>query len=104
MTRRSASSPRASPPTASSSPSSSPRRSTATGSSPASDASGPPRWPASSESPSSIRQADERDQLELALVENLQRADLNAMEAARAYRQLRDLFGLTNEADRRSRR
>ncbi len=49
-----------------------------------------------------IRQADERDQLELALVENLQRADLNAMEAARAYRQLRDQFDLTNEdiADR----
>jgi ParB family transcriptional regulator, chromosome partitioning protein len=44
-----------------------------------------------------IRQADERDQLELALVENLQRADLNAMEAARAYRQLRDQFALTNE-------
>jgi len=44
-----------------------------------------------------IRQADERDQLELALVENLQRADLNAMETARAYRQLRDQFALTNE-------
>ena len=44
-----------------------------------------------------VRQADERDQLELALVENLQRADLNAMEAARAYRQLRDQFALTNE-------
>jgi ParB family chromosome partitioning protein len=48
--------------------------------------------------PAIIRQADERGQLELALVENLQRADLNAMEAARAYRQLHDLFGLTNEA------
>ena len=48
--------------------------------------------------PAVIRQATEQDQLELALVENLQRADLNAMEAARAYRQLRDLFGLTNEA------
>ncbi len=48
--------------------------------------------------PAVIRQASEQDQLELALVENLQRADLNAMEAARAYRQLRDLFGLTNEA------
>lgn len=45
-----------------------------------------------------VRQADDRDQLELALVENLQRADLNAMEAARAYLQLRDRFGLTNEA------
>jgi ParB family chromosome partitioning protein len=52
--------------------------------------------------PAVIRQADDRDQLELALVENLQRTDLNAMEAARAYRQLHDLFGLTNEeiADR----
>jgi ParB family chromosome partitioning protein len=49
-----------------------------------------------------VRQADDRDQLELALVENLQRADLNALEAARAYRQLRDEFALTNEeiADR----
>jgi ParB family transcriptional regulator, chromosome partitioning protein len=52
--------------------------------------------------PAVIRQADDRDQLELALVENLQRADLNAMEAARAYRQLHDQFALTNEeiADR----
>jgi len=52
--------------------------------------------------PAVIRQAGERDQLELALVENLQRADLNAMDAARAYRQLRDQFSLTNEeiADR----
>lgn len=48
--------------------------------------------------PAVIRQADEQDQLALALVENLQRTDLNAMDAARAYRQLRDLFGLTNEA------
>jgi ParB family chromosome partitioning protein len=47
--------------------------------------------------PAVIRQADDRDQLELALVENLQRADLNAIEAAHAYRQLRDRFGLTNE-------
>jgi ParB family chromosome partitioning protein len=48
--------------------------------------------------PAVVRQVDDRDQLELALVENLQRADLNAMEAARAYRQLHDQFGLTNEA------
>jgi ParB family transcriptional regulator, chromosome partitioning protein len=48
--------------------------------------------------PAVVRQATEQDQLELALVENLQRADLNAIEAARAYRQLRDLFGQTNEA------
>lgn len=48
--------------------------------------------------PALVRQASEQDQLELALVENLQRTDLNAMDAARAYRQLRDLFGLTNDA------
>jgi ParB family chromosome partitioning protein len=48
--------------------------------------------------PALVRQAGEQDLLELALVENLQRTDLNAMEAARAYRQLHDLFGLTNEA------
>lgn len=47
--------------------------------------------------PAVVRQADERGQLELALVENLQRADLNAIEAAHAYAQLRDQFGLTNE-------
>ena len=52
--------------------------------------------------PAVVRQTDEQDQLQLALVENLQRADLNAMEAARAYRQLQGQFGLTNEeiADR----
>jgi ParB family chromosome partitioning protein len=47
--------------------------------------------------PAVIRQLAERDQLELALVENVQREDLNAMEEARAYRQLIDEFGLTQE-------
>src|SRR5699024_4326133 len=36
--------------------------------------------------------------LELALIENLQREDLNAIEAAHAYRELIDRFGLTHEA------
>ena len=36
--------------------------------------------------------------LELALIENLQREDLNAIETARAYRELIDRFGLTHEA------
>jgi ParB family chromosome partitioning protein len=44
-----------------------------------------------------IRQVAERDQLELALVENLQREDLNPLEEAHAFRQLIDDFGLTQE-------
>jgi ParB family chromosome partitioning protein len=36
--------------------------------------------------------------LELALVENVQRADLNAIEEANAYRELVDRFGLSHEA------
>ena len=41
--------------------------------------------------------ADESS-LELALIENLQREDLNAIEAALAYRELIDRFGMTHEA------
>jgi ParB family transcriptional regulator, chromosome partitioning protein len=44
-----------------------------------------------------IRQVADRDQLELALVENLQREDLNPIEEAYAFRQLIDDFGLTQE-------
>ena len=44
-----------------------------------------------------IRQVAGRDQLELALVENLQREDLNPVEEALAFRQLIDEFGLTQE-------
>ncbi len=47
--------------------------------------------------PAIVRSADEQAQLALALVENLQRADLNAMDEARAFRQLMDEFGLTQE-------
>ncbi len=45
-----------------------------------------------------IRQAGDRERLEMALVENLQRTDLNALEAAEGYRQLTEDFGLTHEA------
>ncbi len=47
--------------------------------------------------PAVVRQLADRDQLELALVENIQRADLNAMEEASAYRQLIEEFGFTQE-------
>lgn len=39
-----------------------------------------------------------RSQLEMALVENIQREDLNAIEEAHAYRRLTDEFHLTQEA------
>jgi ParB family chromosome partitioning protein len=45
--------------------------------------------------PAVIRQLAPREQLEVALVENIQRADLNPLEEARAYRQLIDEFGLS---------
>jgi ParB family transcriptional regulator, chromosome partitioning protein len=47
--------------------------------------------------PAVIRQLADRDQLELALVENLQRADLNAIETARAYKLLMETYDLTQE-------
>ena len=47
--------------------------------------------------PAIVRQMAQRDQLAVALVENVQRADLNAMEEAHAYRQLADEFGLTQD-------
>lgn len=43
-----------------------------------------------------VKEASERAKLELALVENLQRADLNPLEAAMAYEQLIREFGLTH--------
>ena len=42
--------------------------------------------------------ADDRELLELALVENLQRSDLNPMEEAEAYSSLQERFGLSQEA------
>jgi ParB family transcriptional regulator, chromosome partitioning protein len=47
--------------------------------------------------PAVVRQLAERDQLAVAIVENVQRADLNAMEEAHAYRQLADEFKLTQD-------
>jgi len=47
--------------------------------------------------PALVRDADDRGALEAAVVENVHRQDLNALEEAAAYRQLIDDFGLTQE-------
>ncbi len=44
-----------------------------------------------------IREATEQQRLELALIENVQRSDLNPLEAAEAYRQMVDDFDLSHE-------
>ncbi len=50
------------------------------------------------EVPVIVREADDRQLLAWALIENLQRVDLNPLEAAEGYRQLADDFGLSHEA------
>ena len=60
------------------------------------------RWRAArnanlSEIPVRIIEADDRMAMELALVENLQREDLNPIEEAKGYRTLMDEYGLTQE-------
>ena len=47
--------------------------------------------------PAVVRQLADRDQLELALGENLMRADLNPLEEAMAFRQLLDEFAFTQD-------
>jgi len=47
--------------------------------------------------PAIVKDVTTQEMLELALVENIQRADLNPLEEAVAYRQLMDEFGLTQE-------
>ena len=44
-----------------------------------------------------LRQATDQQRLELALIENIQRADLNPLETAEAFRHLNDDFGLSHE-------
>ena len=44
-----------------------------------------------------IRQATDQEQLELALIENVQRADLTPLEMAEAFRQLAEEFKLSHE-------
>jgi ParB family transcriptional regulator, chromosome partitioning protein len=47
--------------------------------------------------PACVRDYSDEQALEVALVENLQREDINGLEAARAYRLLSTEFGLTQE-------
>jgi ParB family chromosome partitioning protein len=49
------------------------------------------------EIPAIVRQLDERDVTALALIENLQREDLNPVEEARAYQKLAERDGLTQQ-------
>lgn len=60
------------------------------------------RWRASQlarlhELPVIVREFDDVEVLEVAIIENIQRADLNALEEAQAYRQLMERFGHTQE-------
>ena len=60
------------------------------------------RWRASQrarihEIPAIVRQLDEREVTALALIENLQREDLNPVEEARAYQKLSERDGLTQQ-------
>lgn len=60
------------------------------------------RWRASQRAqlhavPCLVRELTDRETLEIAIVENVQRADLNAVEEARAIKQLIDTFGHTQE-------
>jgi ParB family transcriptional regulator, chromosome partitioning protein len=47
--------------------------------------------------PALIRELDDTEVLEIAIIENIQRADLNAVEEAAAYQQLMTRFGHTQE-------
>ena len=49
------------------------------------------------EVPVVVRQFDDVEVIEIAIVENIQREDLNAIEEASSYRQLMDTFGHTQE-------
>jgi ParB family transcriptional regulator, chromosome partitioning protein len=50
------------------------------------------------ELPVMVREVSEKEAFELALIENIQREDLNPVEEAEAYRRLIDEHGLTQEA------
>ena len=49
------------------------------------------------EIPAFIRELSEREMMEISLIENIQRQDLNPVEEARAYKRLSSEFGLTQD-------
>jgi len=60
------------------------------------------RWRAANkagltEVPCIVRSMNDQNRLEISLIENLQRHDLNALETATAYQKLRDQFNMTLE-------
>ncbi len=60
------------------------------------------RWRASqraglSSVPAIVRELNDKEVLELAIIENVQRADLNAIDEARGYRELIDRFGYNQD-------
>jgi ParB family transcriptional regulator, chromosome partitioning protein len=60
------------------------------------------RWRASQRAglhdlPVLVRELDDKATLEIALIENIQRSDLNVLEEARAYRQLIEQYGHTQQ-------
>jgi len=60
------------------------------------------RWRASkkaglTEMPCIIRESEEKENKEIALIENIQREDLNPIEKARSFRTLLDEYGLTQQ-------
>ncbi|MBP2019494.1 ParB family chromosome partitioning protein [Symbiobacterium terraclitae] len=61
------------------------------------------RWRAAKQAglskvPALVREFTDAERMEIALIENLQREDLNPLEEAEAYRTLMETFGLTQEA------
>ena len=60
-------------------------------------AGGQQKWPALKDIPAYVRQANDQELLELALLENLQREDLNAMEIALSYKRMMEELDHTQE-------